>query len=72
MELSIQMRQTLHEFGVHSATIQPEFFDTDDKKLASPSSLSINSKDSTTIQPSNTLLGYQVIRNNREKKGIWE
>ncbi|KAI8086480.1 cation efflux family-domain-containing protein [Halteromyces radiatus] len=31
MELSTQMRQTLHRFGVHSATIQPEFLNKNEK-----------------------------------------
>jgi hypothetical protein len=29
MEISTRMRQTLHRFGVHSATIQPEFLNND-------------------------------------------
>ncbi|CAO3596621.1 unnamed protein product [Absidia cylindrospora] len=62
MQLSVQMRQILHEFGVHSATIQPEFFENiTDKKLASASTLSVSTKDSTTIQASDRMMEYQGI-----------
>jgi hypothetical protein len=62
------MRQTLHRFGVHSATIQPEFLNNDtviEKQNASyhhhPSSssaLSIASKE--TNIPSTDLIESQV------------
>ncbi|KAI8337408.1 cation efflux family-domain-containing protein [Chlamydoabsidia padenii] len=59
MELSTRMRQTLHRFGVHSATIQPEFLtkDTNIEKLdtnhhPSSSALSTTTKDSNLIHPS--------------------
>ncbi|ORZ12676.1 cation efflux protein [Absidia repens] len=63
MQLSIQMRQILHEFGVHSVTIQPEFFENiTDKKLTSASTLSVSTKDSTTIQASSDIMvEYQGV-----------
>ncbi|KAI8340768.1 cation efflux family-domain-containing protein [Chlamydoabsidia padenii] len=71
MELSIRMRQTLHEFGVHSATIQPEFFDATIEKQnqggikyhSSSSTLSVASKDNITIQGTDTLLDNMMDGN---------
>ncbi|CAO3595407.1 unnamed protein product [Absidia cylindrospora] len=59
MELSAQMRKALHRFGVHSATIQPEFLNGSTEKhdshdntdsYRSSSALSTSSKDNHTIQ----------------------
>ncbi|CAO3623898.1 unnamed protein product [Cunninghamella blakesleeana] len=47
MELSNQMRQKLHEFGVHSSTIQPEYVNNNDSK--GTDSLDVLSNTSTSI-----------------------
>jgi hypothetical protein len=64
------MRHTLHDFGVHSATIQPEFSDGMNEKridgvdhMLSPSTISATStKDNATLQGGmkEDLEGYRV------------
>lgn len=67
MEISTRMRQTLHRFGVHSATIQPEFLDNDtaiEKYDTShhhhPSSSSLSIASQETNIPSTDLIESQV------------
>ncbi|KAI9301851.1 cation efflux protein [Cunninghamella echinulata] len=53
MELSNQMRQKLHEFGVHSSTIQPEYLNTDTKKIDSLDVMSTSGQTFVSIYPDN-------------------
>ncbi|CAO3609753.1 unnamed protein product [Cunninghamella echinulata] len=53
MELSNRMRQKLHEFGVHSSTIQPEYLNTDTKKIDSLDVMSTSGQTFVSVYPDN-------------------
>ncbi|KAG0192855.1 hypothetical protein DFQ28_007465 [Apophysomyces sp. BC1034] len=46
MQIATQMRQLLHEYGVHSVTIQPEFVDEENEKIDETTALIISSTSS--------------------------